>query len=173
MSIRCLAYQHTREQKMPNGVQAHLRGDTVVSAAQSWMLICAGLPRWRAIWFMQCVGGEARSEAHGAHVMGHPPSDERLEFTNLEVGCGNGRFWHIWNHCDRAYETSKQPDGKFALCEPKQIKGRIETFKSHLKHCPHFKAYVKACASANALPGADSERSTSGGTHFYDDGVLS
>ncbi|KAG7380110.1 hypothetical protein PHYPSEUDO_007774 [Phytophthora pseudosyringae] len=53
MSTRCLAYQHTREQKMPNGVQAQLRVDTVVSAAQSWMLICAGLPRWRAILFMQ------------------------------------------------------------------------------------------------------------------------
>ncbi|KAE8977836.1 hypothetical protein PR001_g25018 [Phytophthora rubi] len=105
--------------------------------------------------------------------MGHPPSDERLEFTNLEISCGNGMFWHICKHCDRAYEASKQPTGTYALSEPKKMKGRIETFKSHLKHCPHFIAYVKAHANANPLPGDDSARSTSNGSRFHADDVLS
>ncbi|KAE9353400.1 hypothetical protein PR003_g3903 [Phytophthora rubi] len=105
--------------------------------------------------------------------MGHPPSDERLEFTNLEISCGNGMFWHICKHCDRAYEASKQPTGTYALSEPKKMKGRIETFKSHLKHCPHFIAYVKARANANPLPGDDSARSTSNGSRFHADDVLS
>ncbi|KAE8988110.1 hypothetical protein PR001_g22136 [Phytophthora rubi] len=105
--------------------------------------------------------------------MGHPPSDERLEFTNLEVSCGNGRFWHICKHCDRAYEASKQPTGTYALSEPKKMKGRIEAFKSHVKHCPHFIAYIKARANANPLPGDDSARSTSNGSRFHADDVLS
>ncbi|KAE9094403.1 hypothetical protein PF010_g17114 [Phytophthora fragariae] len=105
--------------------------------------------------------------------MGHPPSDERLEFTNLVISCGNGRFWHICKHCDRAYEVSKQPTGTYALSEPKKMKGRIETFKSHLKHCPHFIAFVKARANANPLPGDDSARSTSNGSRFHADDVLS
>ncbi|KAF4033149.1 hypothetical protein GN244_ATG11532 [Phytophthora infestans] len=81
--------------------------------------------------------------------MGNPASDERLEFANLGVDCGNNRTWHVCKHCDQVYRNSKQIDGTYSLPEPKRIKGRIENFKSHLKRCPAYIGYVQANTTSN------------------------
>ncbi|ETP33119.1 hypothetical protein F442_18292 [Phytophthora nicotianae P10297] len=76
--------------------------------------------------------------------MGHPASNERLEFINVRIDCGNGRTWHVCKHSDRAYKDSRQPNGTYNTPEPNRIKGRVENFRSHLKSCQAFISYVRA-----------------------------
>jgi hypothetical protein len=113
------------------------------------------------------AASKEKYSANGAQSMGHLSSQRRT--LGLVAGmAGSG----ISATTDRVYKNSEQLDETYAMSKPKQIKGRIETFKSHLKHCSHFKTYVKACASAKALPGAVSEISASSSPWFHDDGVL-
>ncbi|KAF4149438.1 hypothetical protein GN958_ATG01410 [Phytophthora infestans] len=36
----------------------------------------------------------------------HPASEERLEYVNLDIYCGNGRTWSVCKRCDQAYKNS-------------------------------------------------------------------
>ncbi|ETK92296.1 hypothetical protein F441_04395 [Phytophthora nicotianae CJ01A1] len=98
--------------------------------------------------------------------MGQPASNERSEFVDRELDCGNNRTWRVCKHCHRAYTVPQRPDGTYTLQEPKKIKGRIENIRAHLKRCQNFIAHVQSRAtttsptvisSTNETPGLNAE----------------